>query len=90
VTVTVSPPPTATLTWDAVADERLAGYRIYYGTAPGKYDQPPGQGVIVDKGTTTYTVTVPRSGAVYFFAVTAYDEMDNESDYSNEAFKYIP
>ena len=80
---------TATLAWDAVTDENLQGYRVYYGTFSGKYLQSPGQGLPVGNDTTTYKVTGLSNGATYYFAVTAYD-LQGESAYSNEVFKVIP
>jgi len=78
---------TATLTWDAVADPNVVGYRVYYGTVSGTYDQTPGQGLNV--GTvTTYTVTGLSSGKRYFFAATAFTS-NTESTYSNEGHKDI-
>ncbi len=82
-------PTTATLTWDAVADPSVSGYRIYYGTAPGTYLQPVGQGVSVGTAT-TYTVMGLSSGTRYYFAATAIDTSNNESAFSNEAAKSIP
>lgn len=82
-------PTTATLTWDAVADQSLSGYRIYYGTAPATYLQPVGQGVSVGTAT-TYTVTGLSSGTRYYFAATAIDTSNNESAFSNEVSKSIP
>ena len=80
-----------TLAWDPVNDPNLAGYRIYYGSAPGTYLQPIGQGLNVGN-VTTYTVTATglSSGTTYYFAATAYDTSNNESVYSNEIFKVIP
>ena len=82
-------PNTATLAWDAVTHPNLAGYRVYYGTAPGVYLQSAGQGVNVGNAT-TYTVTGLGSGTRYYFAVTAYYALNNESGFSNEVFKDIP
>src|SRR6266576_1385649 len=39
--------PPVTLEWEAVIDEWLAGYRIYYGLGPGTYLQAPGEGLRV-------------------------------------------
>lgn len=76
---------TATLEWDAVTDSSLSGYRIYYGTAPGTYSQPVGEGVDVGN-VTSYMVTGLSSGTQYYYAVTAYDVSGRESTYSNEVF----
>jgi hypothetical protein len=81
-------PNTATLAWDAVTDPSLSGYRVYYGTAPGTYLQPVGQGLDVGD-VTTYSVTGLSSGTRFYFASTAYTS-NGESTYSNEVFKDIP
>jgi chitodextrinase len=82
-------PDTATLQWDAVLFPTLSGYRVYYGTSPGNYQQAAGSGI--DAGNvTTFRVTGLSGGTRYYFAVTAYDSSNNESGYSNEVFKDIP
>lgn len=78
----------ATLSWNPNAESDVAGYRIYYGTAPGTYEQSKGQGVPASEP--SYTVTGLVSGARYYFAVTAFDSAGNESDYSPEVYKDIP
>jgi hypothetical protein len=77
---------TASFAWDAVTAPNLGGYRIYYGTAPGTYLQPFGQGLSVEN-VTTYTQKGLSNGTRYYFAVTAFDTIGNESGYSNEVFK---
>jgi hypothetical protein len=80
----------AALAWDSPANAtNLSGYRLYYGTAPGAYLQPYGQGISVGN-VTTYTLMGLSNGTRYYFAVTAFDTSGNESAYSNEAFKDIP
>jgi len=81
---TVSP-NTAVLTWGTVEDLDLAGYRVYYGTAPLTYTQS------LDVGNDTIcTVTGLSSGTRYYFAATAYSTLNDESVISNEVFKDIP
>jgi hypothetical protein len=80
---------TATLAWDAVTHPDLRGYRVYIGTAPRTYLQVNGNGVNVGI-VTTYTLTGLSAGTRYYFAVTAYDRSNNESDFSNEVFKDVP
>jgi len=80
---------TVSLAWDAVTFANLAGYRVYYGTAPGTYIQAKGAGIGVGN-TTTYTVTGLTRGVRYYFAVTDFDGSNNESPYSNEVFADIP
>jgi len=93
VTTGSTPPPppsnSADLAWDAVTAPNLSGYRVYFGTAPGTYLQALGQGTSVGN-VTTYTLTGLASGSRYYFAVTAFDALGIESDYSNEIFKDIP
>ena len=79
---------TTTLAWDAVTAPRLAGYRLYYGTAPRTYLQSPGNGISVGNAT-TYTIVGLATGTRYYFAVTAVDTSSIESTYSNEVFKDI-
>src|SRR5712692_1984665 len=92
VSVTTLPPPpsnSASLAWDAVTAPNLSGYRVYFGTAPGTYLQPLGQGISVGN-VTAYTLTGLASGSLYYFAVTAFDTLGMESAYSNEVSKSIP
>jgi hypothetical protein len=94
VAVSPSSPTTvsnaATLAWDPPATAtNLSGYRLYYGTAPGTYLQPYGQGYSVGN-VTTYSLMGLSSGTRYYFAVTAVDILGNESAYSNETYKDIP
>lgn len=93
--VAVSPSSSTTsnsaiLAWDSpTSATNLSGYRVYYGTAPGAYLQPYGQGISVGN-VTTYSLMGLSNGTRYYFAVTAFDTSGNESAYSNEAFKDIP
>ena len=86
---TQAPNNTAALAWDASTSPNVAGYRVYYGNAPGSYLQSPGQGINVGNAT-TFTVTGLISGRRYYFVATAYDASNDESIYSNEVFKDIP
>jgi hypothetical protein len=89
VTAPTAPPPShgvAVLTWTAPSNQ-VTGYRIYYGTASGSYDQARGQGLLVQDP--TFTLSGLNSSTTYFFAVTAVNG-DQESDYSNEASKAFP
>jgi hypothetical protein len=85
------PISSATLEWDAVTAATFNGYRIYFGTASGTYEQPKGQGVLVSADVTIHTLTGLSSGTTYYFAVTAYDLANplTESNLSNEACKTI-
>ena len=65
------------LTWDPSADV-VAGYKVYYGTNSRslKYSVDVG-----DETETVLDLTLPRKK--HYFAVTAYDDEGNESDFSN-------
>lgn len=71
---------TASLAWDPVPGSDVAGYRLYYGTAPRVYTAS------VDVGSATQaTIPALTDCQNYFFAVKAYNRSGNEStSYSNE------
>jgi len=72
--------PLVNLAWNANTEPDLAGYKVHVGTASGVYTL-----LNVDVGNvTSFTVTGLAPGAVYFFAVTAYDTSGFESGVSNE------
>lgn len=76
---------TSTLSWDAVTDPGVAGYKLHYGNVPGSYSNS------VDTGkTTSYTLDNLTEGKTYYFAATTYDTAGNQSGYSNEVAKSIP
>jgi hypothetical protein len=68
------------LAWDPnPPEDGVAGYVVYYGKASGRYTWT------VDVGNaTTCTLTGLTPEVTYYIAVTAYDEFDNESDFSDE------
>ena len=67
-----------TLSWAAVPDPTVLGYKAYWGTSSLNYESH------VDVGAnTSHTVTGLRHGATYFFAVSAYNA-DGESGLSAE------
>jgi hypothetical protein len=71
--------------WDANHEHDLAGYRIYYGNSSRSYNE------VVHVGLDTiYTFCDLKSGKTYYFAVTAYDTVGNESNYSNETVLFLP
>lgn len=63
----------------------LAGFNLYWGSAPGNYDQSLNVG-----SQTSYTLYNLSDGSTYYFAVTAYDTSLMESGFSNEASKSFP
>jgi chitodextrinase len=64
------------------------GYRVYYGTSAGKYQQAVGAGAWAGTAT-AFTVTGLLKGATYYFSVTSVDSQGNESAFSTEVFKLI-
>lgn len=70
---------TVSVAWDPVTDTDLAGYRVYYGSAPGSYSQS------TDVGNVTSTTLTLADCQTWYVAVKAYDTAGNESSsYSNE------
>ncbi len=68
-----------TLKWEKAGDADLAGYFIYYGCESGVYTDT------IDVGNTdSYTFTDLEKGRTYYFAVSSYDDWNNESDLSAE------
>ncbi len=76
---------TVRISWNSNSESDLDGYKVYYGTSSRSYQQT------LDVGLAT-SVDVPglAEASAYFFAVTAYDATGNESDYSSEAYIFIP
>ena len=75
--------------WSASSDSRVVGYRVYWGTNSHAY-QARGNGAPANGGNTSHVVGGLVSKQIYYFAVTAYDNNGNESDFSTEATKTIP
>ena len=94
--LTWAPIPRLYVDGSPIPSELTIGYRIYYGTYPGLYNQPFGSGLDVGNGTDTTLINFPSSNGTpvtYYFVLTAFiRETGAESAYSNEVFKtlYIP
>jgi hypothetical protein len=84
-----------TLQWDSNTESDLAGYKIYYNIYSGE----PYDGEDADQGPSPITVDINEldnsnnpeftltgldEAETYFFAITAYDYEELESDLSNE------
>ena len=68
-----------TVTWDDNTEPDLFVYRVYYGLESRNYIW------VVDVGLKTeWNLDHLQSGIKHYFAVTAYDNSFNESDYSDE------
>ena len=74
-----------TLAWSASPSTEVTGYRLYYGTASSTYTVS-----VVLGNVTTNTVTDLVGGVTYFFAVTAHDANEVESEFSNEISYTVP
>lgn len=70
----------ATFTWTANTETNLASYRIHYGTASKNYTQVKE----IPKTETTANVSELSLGQTYYFAATALNTDNIESDYSAE------
>ena len=78
-------PPTARMDGNPLLSTDLAGYKVYGGTASGRYT------LLADVGnTTTFTANGVPEGQTFFVSVTAYDLSNNESGFSNEVSLTIP
>lgn len=64
----------------------LAGFRVYWGTSPGSYNNSV---TLNNAGLTTFLVDNLSSGT-YYFATSSFNSSGVESSYSNEASKTIP
>ena len=76
---------TVELSWQANTETDLAGYKIYYGSSSsGVYS------IIIDVGNVTqYQISGLNIGNTYYFAVSAYDENGNESEFSTEVSYHV-
>ncbi len=74
----------ATVTFEPSRDDRVRGYKIYYGLSTHISN-------IIDVGSqVTYTVSNLQQGATYYFAATAYDKYGNESRFSEVVTYKVP
>ena len=72
-----------TVSWNASVGP-VSGYEMHYGTTSGGYDYS------IDVGnSTSCTISGLQEGVTYFFAATAYNDID-ESDYSDEIAHTVP
>jgi hypothetical protein len=68
-----------TLVWDPNGEPDISGYRLYYGKASATYES------FIDVGNqTTYNFSDLEDGKAHYFAVTAYDILGHESEFSSE------
>jgi hypothetical protein len=67
------------LKWDQNEEPNVVGYKLFYGNSSRNYN------IALDVGNQTeYIVKNLSPGKAYFFAIKAYNNCGNESDFSNE------
>ena len=82
-----SPTGSATLSWTSNSEADLAGYKLYVGTAPGRYTYAGSPVIIGLMG--SYTISGLPMGQTYYFSLSAFDSSGNESGLSTEVSKSI-
>jgi fibronectin type 3 domain-containing protein len=78
-----------TLTWQAspsTPEAAVVGYNVYRRTIP----ETPYLRIATHLSVTTYEDRVVSSGTTYFYAVTAVDQRDHESSFSNVVTAAVP
>jgi hypothetical protein len=80
------------LSWDASPSENVAGYRVYQGIAPASHLQTydVNANTALDSGGFRTVIKDLQSGGTYYFAVTAFDGTNAESEKSNEVSYTVP
>ncbi len=67
--------------WDASTDPYIAGYKLYQSAESGVYLNNPTE--VISAGIVTVTLNNVPDGT-WFWVLTAYDDSNNESGFSNE------
>lgn len=84
--ISVLPPHSVSLSWDASKSTTVASYRLYRGTvSAGPYSL-----LSSNIKTTVYTDSSVQSGVTYYYVTTAVDAAGMESIFSNEMPSVIP
>ena len=73
-----------TLAWDPSSGS-ASGYNLHYGTSSKNYDYSVNVG-----NNTSCTISGLQEGTTYYYAATAYNTSNEESDYSDEIAYRIP
>ena len=73
------------LEWDQNTEPDLSGYKIYFSTSSGMYEN-----VIDVSNNTSYTITGLDIGTTYFITATAYNVYGMESGFAEELAYSVP
>jgi len=73
------------LSWNAITNEGVAGYSVYYGTQSGFYEGQIGYGDV-----TNAVIQYLDPGQTYYFTVAATDNYSDQGPLSNEASVAFP
>jgi len=81
--------PQATISWLPNSEPDIAGYRLYQSVASGIYATAPRY--IMQQNETSVTVFLPQQRCTvrYFWTVTAFDDIGQESGKSAQVFKDV-
>lgn len=79
---------TVTVTWNQNTESDVAGYKVYYGTAPRSQTAYTNSVAVTGKANTSAVLTL--GAGTYYFAVTASDTAGNESAFSTEVSATVP
>lgn len=77
------------VTWNANTESDLDGYQVHFGDSTGRYDKVVPAGV-QESPQVEIPISMFVPGKTYYFAVTAFDTVLNESEYSDEVILFIP
>ena len=88
-------PPRVMVAWDANPEPDVAGYKVYHGLGSRFYDEVDTVTNVMTNGTVQVSSTnIILSGFIrgtnYYFAATAFNTSNLESDFSEEAVLFIP
>ena len=74
------------IAWDINTDEKLAGYKVYYGISSKKYENCVDIGSPTESspGVIKYTLIDLEREKRYYIAIIAYDKNNNKSVFSSE------
>jgi hypothetical protein len=80
-----------TMTWNRNQEPDIAGYKIFYGTQSGQYNNsitvPDSANQPLQR---SYTVAGLSQGTTYYFALKTFDQAGQKSEYSAETSQNIP